>query len=207
MNFSSSLIEDAVNEFSRLPGIGKKTAMRLVLHLLKQEEVNVQKFSEALSRMRSQIKYCVHCHNVSDHAICNICSDTTRKKSQICVVESIRDVMAIEATQQYSGLYHVLGALISPLDGIGPDALNIQSLVKRIEHDATEELIMAISPTIEGDTTSYYITKKIKHLPVRITTISRGVAFGGELEYTDELTLARSILSRLPIENIVSGAS
>jgi recombination protein RecR len=207
MNFSSSLIEDAVNEFSRLPGIGKKTAMRLVLHLLKQEPSEVNKFSQALSRMRAEIKYCLDCHNVSDKTICNICADSTRKKSQLCVVESIRDVMAIEGTQQYSGLYHVLGGLISPLDGIGPETLNIQSLVTRLEQFNAEELIMAISPTIEGDTTAYYITKKLKHLPVKITTISRGVAFGGELEYADELTLARSILSRLPIENIVSGTS
>ncbi len=206
MNFSSSLIEDAVNEFSRLPGIGKKTAMRLVLHLLKQEPSDVLRFSDVVSRMRTEIKYCLYCHNVSDNSICNICADSSRKKSQICVVESIRDVMAIESTQQYSGLYHVLGGLISPLDGIGPESLNIQSLVNRLEQLQAEELIMAISPTIEGDTTSYYINKKLKHLPVRITTISRGVAFGGELEYADELTLARSILSRLPIENIVSGA-
>lgn len=207
MNFSSSLIENAVNEFSRLPGIGKKTAIRLVLHLLKQDELQVQKFSDVISKMRSEIKYCVQCHNVSDQSVCNICSDFTRKNKIICVVESIRDVMAIEATQQYSGLYHVLGGLISPLDGIGPETLQIQSLVQRVTHEETEELILAISPTIEGDTTSYYITKKIKHLPVKITTLSRGVAFGGELEYADELTLARSILSRMPIENIVSGTT
>jgi len=207
MNFSSSLIEGAVNEFSKLPGIGKKTAIRLVLHLLKQDTGNVQHFSEVIAKMRKEINYCSNCHNVSDQAICNICADFTRKKSQVCVVESIRDVMAIEATQQYSGLYHVLGGLISPLDGIGPETLQIHSLVTRLEEQQPEELIMAISPTIEGDTTAYYITKKVKHLPVRITTLSRGVAFGGELEYADELTLARSILSRMPIENIVSGAS
>lgn len=207
MNFSSTLIEEAVNEFSRLPGIGKKTAIRLVLHLLKQEESNVQRFSKAISKMREEIQYCSRCHNVADKSTCNICSDYSRKKTQICVVESIRDVMAIEATQQYSGLYHVLGGLISPLDGVGPETLNIQSLIHRVESEETEELIMAISPTIEGDTTAYYINKKINHLPVKITTLSRGVAFGGELEYADELTLARSILSRLPIENIVSGNS
>lgn len=207
MNFSSSLIENAVNEFSRLPGIGKKTAIRLVLHLLKQDEHSVKKFSEVISKMRTEINYCVQCHNVADQAVCNICGDFTRKKKMICVVESIRDVMAIEATQQYSGLYHVLGGLISPLDGIGPETLQIQSLVQRVEHEQTEELILAISPTIEGDTTAYYITKKLSHLPVKITTLSRGVAFGGELEYADELTLARSILSRMPIENIVSGTT
>ncbi len=205
MIFSSSLIEDAVNEFSKLPGIGKKTAMRLVLHLLKQDLQKVEQFSFTISKMKQEIKYCVDCHNVSDHEICKICSDSTRKKSQICLVESIRDVMAIEATQQYSGLYHVLGGLISPLDGIGPDALNIKSLVSRIELEGTDELILAISPTIEGDTTSYYITKKLNHLPVKITTLSRGVAFGGELEYADELTLARSIMGRLPVADIVSG--
>ncbi len=207
MIFSSSLIEDAVNEFSKLPGIGKKTAMRLVLHLLKQEVNTVQKFSRVIATMRSDIQYCVDCHNVSDQERCNICTNFSRKKSQICAVESIRDVMAIEATQQYSGLYHVLGGLISPLDGIGPEALTIHSLIARIENSKPDELIMAISPTIEGDTTAYYISKKIKHLPIKITTLSRGVAFGGELEYADELTLARSILSRLPIENIVTGVS
>lgn len=205
MNFSSTLIEEAVNEFARLPGIGKKTAMRLVLHLLKQDQQVTERFSDSLTRMRRQIQYCSICHNVSDHAVCNICSQTTRKSSQICVVESIRDVMAIEATQQYNGLYHVLGGLISPLDGIGPETLHIQSLVKRLEDQQTEELIMAISPTIEGDTTTYYITKMIKDLPVRITALSRGVAFGGELEYADELTLARSLMSRLPIEHVVGG--
>ncbi|MBK7762205.1 MAG: recombination protein RecR [Bacteroidetes bacterium] len=205
MIFSSSLIEDAVNEFSRLPGIGKKTAMRLVLHLLKQDAQKVEQFSLVIAKMKKEIKYCAHCHNVSDHEICKICADVTRKKSQICLVETIRDVMAIEATQQYSGLYHVLGGLISPLDGIGPDALNIQTLIQRIEICETEELILAISPTIEGDTTAYYITKKLSHLPVKITTLSRGVAFGGELEYADELTLARSIMGRLPIADIVHG--
>jgi recombination protein RecR len=205
MNFSSTLIEDAVNEFARLPGIGKKTAMRLVLHLLKQDKQATERFSDALTGMRRKIQYCSICHNVSDDSICNICNQTSRKASQICVVESIRDVMAIEATQQYSGMYHVLGGLISPLDGIGPEALHIQSLVKRVEDQQTEELIMAISPTIEGDTTTYYITKMIRHLPVRVTALSRGVAFGGELEYADELTLARSLMSRLPIEHVVGG--
>lgn len=207
MIFSSSLIEEAVNEFSRLPGIGKKTAIRLVLHLLKQEEGVVEKFSRSVARMREEIRYCTECHNVADREQCNICLDHSRKQNQICVVETIRDVMAIEATQQYNGLYHVLGGLISPLDGVGPDVLQIHSLVERLQRHQTEELIMAISPTLEGDTTAYYITKKMNHLPVRITTLSRGVAFGGELEYADELTLARSILSRRPIEQIVSGDS
>ena len=207
MNFSSTLIEDAVGEFAKLPGIGKKTAMRLVLHMLKQDEQVVKQFGETIIRMRKDIQYCTQCHNVSDQSVCRICADPVRKKNQICVVESIRDVMAIEATQQYSGLYHVLGGLISPLDGIGPDTLQIQSLVDRLEQQETEELIMAISPTIEGDTTAFYISKKIKHLSLRVTSISRGVAFGGELEYADELTLARSIVSRLPIDQVVSGVS
>lgn len=204
MNFSSSLIEDAVNEFARLPGIGKKTALRLVLHLLKQETTQVERFSHAIATMRRDIQFCSTCHNVSDGPTCRICNDTHRKSNQICVVESIRDVMAIEATQQYSGTYHILGGLISPLDGIGPDNLHIQSLIRRVEQGHCDELIMALSPTLEGDTTVYFITKKVSAFPVKITTLSRGVAFGGELEYADELTLARSILNRLPIEQLIS---
>jgi recombination protein RecR len=206
MNFSSSLIEDAVNEFARLPGIGKKTALRLVLHLLKQETTQVERFSHAIATMRRDIQFCNTCHNVSDGPTCRICNDTHRKSNQICVVESIRDVMAIEATQQYSGTYHILGGLISPLDGVGPDNLHIQSLIRRVEQGRCDELIMALSPTLEGDTTVYFITKKVSALPVKITTLSRGVAFGGELEYADELTLARSILNRLPIEQLISSA-
>ena len=203
MIFSSTLIENSVNEFAKLPGIGKKTALRLVLHLLKQEKSMVNHFGDTIKRMREEIQFCTKCHNVSDQAVCKICNDFSRKKKQICVVESIRDVMAIEATQQFSGLYHVLGGLISPLDGIGPDNLSISSLIHRVETDQIEELIMALSPTLEGDTTTYYISKKMASLQVKITTLSRGVAFGGELEYADELTLARSIQNRLPIEHIV----
>lgn len=203
MKFSSSLLEKAVLEFSRLPGIGKKTALRLVLHLLKQDTAQVIGLSEALARMKQEIRFCRQCHNVSDAEICQICQDTLRRKSIVCVVETIRDVMAIEATQQYSGLYHVLGGLISPLDGVGPDDLQIASLVHRIEKEGIEEVIMAISPTMEGDTTTYFISKKLDGLPVRITALSRGVAFGGELEYADELTLARSLQNRLPIENLM----
>lgn len=203
MKFSSSLLEKAVLEFSRLPGIGKKTALRLVLHLLKQDTAQVIGFSEALARMKQDIRFCRQCHNVSDAEICQICQDALRRKSIVCVVETIRDVMAIEATQQYSGLYHVLGGLISPLDGVGPDDLQIASLVHRIEKEGIEEVIMAISPTMEGDTTTYFISKKLDGLPVRITALSRGVAFGGELEYADELTLARSLQNRLPIENLM----
>lgn len=203
MIFSSALIENAVNEFARMPGIGKKTALRLVLHLLKQEPAQVQQFSEAIARMRQQIKFCKQCHNVSDEEICSICASHSRNKSIVCVVENIRDVMAIENTQQFNGLYHVLGGIISPIDGIGPDQLNIHSLVERVQLQGVTEVIMALSPTIEGDTTIYYLSKKLQlpDTPVKITTIARGIAFGGELEYADEMTLARSITNRLPLEN------
>jgi len=203
MIFSSKLIEDAVQEFSKLPGIGKKTALRMVLQLLKMETESVDSFTTAISRMRNEIQFCKQCHNVSDGDICTICSSPGRNKAQVCVVENIRDVIAIESTQQYNGLYHLLGGILSPLDGIGPEQLNIASLQLRIK-DGVEELIMALSPTIEGDTTVYYIAKQVAGLPVKITTIARGIAFGGELEYADEMTLARSIAKRLPIENYVS---
>lgn len=203
MIFSSALIENAVNEFARLPGIGKKTALRLVLHLLKQDPAQVKLFGEVVTRMRDQIKFCKNCHNVSDEEICSICSSPSRNKSLVCVVETIRDVMAIENTQQFNGVYHVLGGIISPIDGIGPDQLNIFSLVERVQQQGVEEIIMALSPTIEGDTTIYYLSKKLKDFPVKITTIARGIAFGGELEYADEMTLARSISNRLPLESYV----
>ncbi|CAL1520948.1 recombination mediator RecR [Chitinophaga sp. MM2321] len=203
MVFSSALIENAVNEFAKLPGIGKKTALRLVLHLLKQETAQVQLFGEVIARMREQIRFCKVCHNVSDEEVCSICSNHARQQQVVCVVESIRDVMAIENTQQFNGLYHVLGGIISPIDGIGPDQLNIHSLVERVQQQGVEEVIMALSPTIEGDTTIYYLSKKLKEYPVKITTIARGIAFGGELEYADEMTLARSISNRLPLENYV----
>lgn len=203
MQFSSSLLENAVNEFAKLPGIGRKTALRLVLHLLKQEPGEVSHFSEIVNRMRSEIKFCQRCHNVADGDICSICSNSMRKHELICVVENIRDVIALESTQQYNGCYHVLGGVISPLDGIGPSQLNIDSLVNRIQKEGATEVIFALSPTIQGDTTIYYIQKK---LPVntRITTIARGIAFGGELEYADEMTLGRSLQNRLPIESYVS---
>jgi recombination protein RecR len=204
MQFSSSLLENAVAEFAKLPGIGKKTALRLVLHLLKQNAPDVQHFSEVINKMRSEIKFCQRCFNVADADICSICANSMRKQEIICVVESIRDVIAIESTQQYNGTYHVLGGVISPLDGIGPDQLNIESLIHRIEKEKTEELIFALNPTIQGDTTIYYIQKKIQHLPLRITTIARGIAFGGELEYADEMTLARSLQNRLPVEKYVT---
>jgi recombination protein RecR len=204
MQFSSSLLENAVNEFARLPGIGKKTALRLVLHLLRQDAEMVSTFGENIIRMRQEIKFCQRCCNVADADICSICSNSMRKQELICVVENIRDVIAIESTQQYNGTYHVLGGVISPLDGIGPDQLNIESLLNRIQKDEISELIFALSPNIQGDTTIYYLQKKLQAFPLRITTIARGIAFGGELEYADEMTLARSITNRLPIENYVS---
>ncbi|HRN72752.1 MAG TPA: recombination mediator RecR [Ginsengibacter sp.] len=205
MNFSSSLLENAVNEFAKLPGIGKKTALRLALHLLKKEDSDVDAFTEAITRMKHEVKLCPRCGNLSDNDLCVICKDSSRKKRVICVVESIRDVIAIESTRQFSGLYHVLGGIISPLDGIGPDQLNIEGLIQRVNKEETEELIFALSPNIQGDTTIYYISKKLADTRVKITTIARGIAFGGELEYADELTLARSIANRLPIDNYVNG--
>lgn len=204
MIFSSNLIENAVQEFSKLPGIGKKTALRMVLQLMKMDKEQVDEFTGALSRMRHEIQFCKNCHNVSDGLLCTICLNPSRNKSQVCVVENIRDVIAIESTQQFNGLYHVLGGILSPLDGIGPEQLNIFPLQERVKQDEVEELIMALSPTIEGDTTVYYIARQLAPLNIKITTIARGIAFGGELEYADETTLARSIAKRLPIENYVS---
>ncbi|MDR0793939.1 MAG: recombination mediator RecR [Chitinophagaceae bacterium] len=203
MQLPSSLLENAVSEFSKLPGIGRKTALRLVLHLLKQRAEDVTHFSETINRMRRDIKFCRRCQNISDGNICSICANSMRNQHIICVVENIRDVIAIENTQQFSGTYHVLGGVISPLDGIAPEQLNIQSLIERVEKEQTEELVFALNPNIQGDTTIYYIQKKIKHLPCKITTIARGIAFGGELEYADELTLGRSLANRLPVENYV----
>jgi recombination protein RecR len=203
MVFSSSLLENAVNEFATLPGIGKKTALRLVLHLIKKDPSAVANFSNAIQRMREEIKFCSKCHNISDKEICNICSNNLRQHHMICVVETIRDVIAIESTQQYNGLYHVLGGSISPLDGIGPDQLQIESLINRVKEEKTEEVIFALSPDIQGDTTIYYIGKKLKGHDLKITTIARGIAFGGELEYADEMTLARSISNRILVENYV----
>lgn len=203
MIFSSTLLENAVNEFSKLPGIGKKTALRLVLHLLKKDLEEVKMFSDVVLQLRQEIHFCTRCHNISDKPLCNICSNTSRQQQIICVVENIRDVIAIESTQQYNGVYHVLGGVISPLDGVGPDQLEIDSLIKRVYDENTEELVFALSPNIQGDTTIYYISKKLKEATVKITTIARGIAFGGELEYADEMTLARSISNRMPVENYV----
>jgi len=204
MIFSSKLIENAVDQFSKLPGIGRKTALRLVLHLMKSEKQKVIDFTEAIAKMSHEIMFCKKCHNVSDADLCIICNNPNRNYHQICVVENLRDVIAIESTQQYNGLYHVLGGILSPLDGIGPDQLQIASLQQRISEDGIEEVIMALSPNIEGDTTVYYIAKILRDSSVKMTTIARGIAFGGELEYADEMTLARSIAKRLPIENYVS---
>ncbi|HLK28151.1 MAG TPA: recombination mediator RecR [Puia sp.] len=204
MQFSSSLLENAVNEFAKLPGIGKKTALRLVLHLLKQDASSVQGFGETITKMRDEIKFCQRCYNVADADICSICANSMRKQEIICVVENIRDVIAIESTQQYNGTYHVLGGVISPLDGIGPDQLNIEPLLSRTQKEEILEIVFALSPNIQGDTTIYYIQKKLRGTPIKITTIARGIAFGGELEYADEMTLARSITNRMPVENYMS---
>jgi recombination protein RecR len=203
MSFSSSLLEHSVNEFAKLPGIGKKTALRLVLHLLKQNKEEVLQFTNAVAHMRNEIKFCKECFNVADTDTCIICNNSSRKKHIICVVESIRDVIAIESTQQFSGRYHVLGGIISPLDGVGPDQLNIQPLISRIKKDEVEELIFALNPNIQGDTTLFYISKQLKDAQIKITTIARGISFGGELEYADEMTLARSIQNRQPVSNYI----
>ncbi|MFM8255398.1 MAG: recombination mediator RecR [Bacteroidota bacterium] len=204
MQLSSQLLEKAVGAFAKLPGIGKKTALRLVLHLLKQEPTEVAQLSEAITRLRNEICFCTRCGNIADGAQCSICLNTGRKQKIICVVESIRDVIAIESTQQYNGVYHILGGIISPLDGVGPDQLTIDALLERIKTEKTEELIFALNPTIQGDTTIYYIQKKLQDHPIRVTTIARGVAFGGELEYADEMTLARSLQNRLPVDRYVN---
>ena len=201
MNYPSRLIEDAVSEISRLPGIGKKTALRLALHLLKREEEQTKSLSEALVNMRTKTTYCVKCHNIADERLCNICSNARRDQTIICVVVDTRDVLAIESTNQYKGLYHVLGGIISPLEGIGPADLQIDSLVSRIESpqdsEPVKEIILALSPTMEGDTTAFYLQKKLKSTGVKMSTIARGIPIGGDLEYADEITLGRSIISRV----------
>lgn len=204
MQFPSKLIEDAVNAFSTLPGIGKKTALRLVMHLLQKEENTTVQITDAILKMRKEIKFCEQCHNVSDDTICSICSNSYRDKSVVCIVENFRDIIAIENTRHYNGLYHVLEGLISPLDGIGPDQLNINSLKIRMTEGAIKEVIMALNPTIDGDTTIFYLSKILKDYEIKITSIARGIAFGGELEYVDEVTLARSIQSRMPYESYLS---
>lgn len=198
--FPSLLLDRAVGEFAKLPGIGRKTALRLVLHMLKQSTEDVEAFADALTTLKHDVKYCSVCHNISDTDICPICSDHRRDSSQICVVENIRDVMAIENTMQYHGLYHVLGGLISPLDGVGPSDIEIASLVERVAAGGVTEVILALSPTLEGDTTNFFISKKLRRYHVNITVIARGISVGNELEYADEVTLGRSILKRTPYE-------
>lgn len=201
MNYSSKLLEKAVEEFAKLPGIGKKTALRLVLNLLNREVDDVTRFATAITSLREEIRFCKKCHNISDIEICQLCSNPSRDNSTLCVVEDIRDVMAIENTQQYRGLYHVLGGVISPMDGIGPQHLNIESLIDKVNSGEVKEIIFALSTTMEGDTTNFYIFKKLKETSVKVSTIARGIAFGDELEYADEITLGRSIANRLPYES------
>lgn len=204
MNFSSKLLENAVNEFGKLPGIGQKTALRLVLHLLKQDDAAVEKFTNTLLQLKNNIRFCKSCHNISDHERCEICIAPKRDRTTICVVEDSRDVMAIENTHQFNGIYHVLNGLISPMDGIGPSDLTVDSLIDRVKNDGINEVIFALSATMEGDTTIFYLHKKLNHEHLKISTLARGIAFGGEIEYADELTLGRSITTRVPYENTLN---
>lgn len=196
---SSVLLESAVDEFSKLPGIGRKTALRMVLHLLRQSEQDVDAFGNAIMNLRHEVRYCKQCHNISDTELCPICSDSARERNTICVVENIKDVMSIENTQQYRGLYHVLGGIISPMNGIGPADLEIASLIERVEQEQITEIIFALSATMEGDTTCFYISRRLQDKPIKLTMLARGVAIGDELEYADEVTLGRSIVNRMPL--------
>lgn len=196
--YSSALLENAVNEFAKLPGIGRKTALRLVLHLLRQEELSVENFGNAIIKLRKEIKYCHVCHNISDSETCALCADPNRDDSTVCVVENIKEVMVIENTRQFRGRYHVLGGIISPMDGIGPSDLEIDSLVKRVSEGEIQEVILALSATMEGDTTNFYIFRKLAPFNVKVSILARGVSVGDELEYTDEITLGRSIINRMP---------
>ena len=201
MEFSSKLLEQAVYEMSQLPGIGKRTALRLVLHLLRQSESQTQMLAQALLKLRTEIKFCKNCHNISDVEICEICANPNRDASIVCVVEDVRDVMAIENTSQYRGHYHVLGGKISPLDGIGPQDLTIYSLIEKVKSGSVDEVIFALSSTMEGDTTNFYIFRQLEEFSIKTSTIARGIAVGDELEFADEVTLGRSILNRIPFEN------
>ena len=201
MNFSSKLLENAVNEVSQLPGIGKRTALRLVLHLLKQPQERTTYLATALENLRENIKLCTNCHNISDVELCEICANKNRNEQFLCVVEDIRDVMAIESTAQFKGLYHVLGGKISPIEGIGPQNLTIDSLINKVKQGSIKEIVFALSSTMEGDTTNFYIYRQIENLDIKISTIARGISVGDELEYADEITLGRSILNRIPFEN------
>ncbi len=200
MQYPSQLLEKAVSEFSRLPGIGRKTALRLVLHMLRQEPSAVESFSTAITRLRTEVRYCRCCYNISDTELCPICSNPSRDKSTICVVENIQDVMAVERTGQFNGLYHVLGGIISPMDGVGPSDLQIDSLVQRVQQGGVEEVIFALASTMEGDTTNFYISRKLQPYSVRLSVIARGISVGDELEYTDEVTLGRSIINRTELK-------
>ncbi len=200
--YSSALLEKAVNEFAKLPGIGKKTAMRLVLHLLRQDTAAVETFGNAVITLKQEVKYCRRCHNLSDTDLCTICANPQRDASTVCVVENIQDVMAIENTQQYRGLYHVLGGVISPMDSIGPADLEIESLVERVKQGDVKEIIFALSPTMEGDTTNFFISRKLAPYDVKLSVIARGIAIGDELEYADEVTLGRSIINRTPFTGV-----
>lgn len=198
LQYPSILLEKAIDEFAKLPGIGRKTALRLVLHLLRQDRASVDAFGNAFIQLKHGVKYCTVCHNISDTDVCQICSNPSREAATVCVVENVRDVMAVEATQQFRGLYHVLGGVISPMDGVGPNDLEIDSLVKRVEEGVVKEVVLALGTTMEGDTTNFYIFRKLAHTNVKITMLARGVAIGDELEYADEVTLGRSIVNRLP---------
>ena len=197
-HYPSILLENAVNQFAKLPGIGRKTALRLVLHLLKQEKSEVGGFAQALVSLKNEIRYCAVCKNISDTEVCSICNDTARIRDIVCVVETIKDVMHIENTGQYRGLYHVLGGVISPMDGVGPADIEIESLIQRVQIGEIKEIILALNPTMEGDTTCFYLYKKLLHYPITISTIARGISIGDELEYADEVTLGRSIVHRVP---------
>ncbi|MER3316755.1 MAG: recombination mediator RecR [Allomuricauda sp.] len=203
MEFSSKLLENAVYEMSQLPGIGKRTALRLVLHLLKQPEERTELLAHALLKLKSEVNFCKNCHNISDTEVCEICANPKRDETMVCVVEDIRDVMAIENTSQYNGLYHVLGGKISPMEGVGPQDLNITTLVNKVKDGTVKELILALSSTMEGDTTNFYIYKQLEGLEVTTSTIARGISVGDELEYADEVTLGRSIINRVPFENSI----
>uniref|UniRef100_A0AB33J4D7 Recombination protein RecR n=1 Tax=Prevotella sp. GTC17254 TaxID=3236794 RepID=A0AB33J4D7_9BACT len=200
-SYPSSLLEKAVDEFSKLPGIGRRTALRLVLYQLRQSSQSVDSFVQAIHRLRHEVKYCTVCHNISDTDVCSICGDPKRDTSTVCVVENVQDVLAIENTQQYRGLYHVLGGVISPMDGIGPNDLEIESLVDRVQQGDIEEVILALGSTMEGDTTNFYISKKLAPFTINISVIARGISVGNELEYTDEVTLGRSIVNRIPFKS------
>ena len=201
LHLNSAFLENAVAELSKLPGIGEKTALRLALHLLRQDEEVARALGEAIIKMRSEVRYCSKCHNISESEVCDICSDSRRDSSIICVVESVRDVLTIEATHEFHGLYHVLGGVISPLDGIGPSDLEIDSLVDRVAQNEVSEIILALNPTMQGDTTNYYIFRKLAPFDVNISILARGLSIGNELEYTDEITLGRSINNRIPFSD------